>query len=77
MIGLTHGAAVGLVALPMMPAIHPRMSAAVVATGHAGEVRLSAPGVFGSRWGAMTPVGLLAGQAVYGAVVALVYGLFV
>jgi hypothetical protein len=78
-IGLVHGAAVGLVFMPMMAAMHPRMSSAPTAgaNGHAGEVHLSAPGVFGSHWGAMTPVGLLAGHAVYGVVVALIYGLFV
>jgi hypothetical protein len=76
-IGLVHGATVGLVFMPMMAAIHPRMSSAAVATGHTGEVHLSAPGVFGSHWGAMTPVGLLMGHAVYGIVVALIYGVFV
>jgi len=38
-----------------------------------GTVSLSAPGLLGSRWGAMTPVGLVMGHVVYGLVVALVY----
>lgn len=78
-IGLVHGAAVGLVFMPMMPAMHPRMSAApaTASPSAASEVHLSAPGMFGSHWGAMTPVGLLAGHVVYGTVVALIYGLFV
>lgn len=61
-IGLVHGAVVGLVFMPLMPAMRPRMSSvsSAAAAGHAGEVHLSAPGIFGSHWGAMTPVGLLA-----------------
>lgn len=67
---------VGLVFMPMMPAIHPRMSTDIVdgpvrTTG--GTVMLAAPGVLGSRWGGMTPVGLLMGHVVYGIVAALVY----
>jgi hypothetical protein len=75
-IGLLHGAAVGLLFLPMMPALHPRMSGDAAAHGSiriAGSVQLGAPGLFGSNWGAMTPVGLLLGHVVYGVVVALVY----
>lgn len=34
---------------------------------------LAAPGVLGSRWGGMTPVGLLMGHVAYGIVAALVY----
>jgi hypothetical protein len=78
-IGLVHGLVVGLVALPMMPAVHPRMSAAadgprtdsVVVEG--GVVTLTAPGVLGSKWGAMTPMGLVVGHVVYGVVAAVVY----
>jgi hypothetical protein len=77
--GLVHGAAVGLVFMPMMLAMHPRMSAApaTAVPSTASEVRLSAPEVLGSHWGSMTLVGLLAGHVVYGVVVALVYGLIV
>jgi uncharacterized membrane protein YagU involved in acid resistance len=78
LIGLAHGVVVGAVAMPMMPAVHPRMTASSVAGQAAvdtssGTVTLSAPGMFGSNWGAMTPVGLIAGHVVYGVVVALVY----
>ncbi len=80
-VGVAHGAAVGLVFMPMMPAMHPRMSPTAVGassvTVEGGEVHLSSPGIFGKEWGAMTPVGLLMGHAVYGVVVALVYGAFV
>lgn len=80
-VGLAHGALVGLVFMPMMPVMHPRMSAAGAGepsvSVEGGEVRLSAPGVLGARWGAMTPVGVLMGHAVYGLVVALVYSALV
>jgi len=75
LIGLAHGVVVGAIVLPMMAALHPRMSGA--STGpvsvEGGQVSLSAPGIFGSRWGGMTPVGMLAGHVVYGVVVAVVY----
>jgi len=64
LIGAVHGIVVGGIAMPMMPAIHPRMTSSP-APGQPGvEVTdgvmvLSAPGIFGSRWGAMTPLGLV------------------
>jgi hypothetical protein len=77
LIGAVHGVVVGAMALPMMPAIHPRMSNDVVdgpvVTEDQGEVRLTAPGFFGTRWGGMTPVGLIGGHVVFGLVLALVY----
>lgn len=80
-IGAVHGLAVGLIAMPMMPAMHPRMLREPAFAGTvdtAGDqVELSAPGVLGSRWGGMTPVGLVMGHIVYGLVVALVYQAFV
>ncbi len=82
-IGVVHGLAVGLVFMPMMPAMHPRMEAQLVGAGApadgavvqevGGEVRLSGPGILGKDWGGMTPAGLLMGHAVYGLVLALVY----
>jgi hypothetical protein len=45
-----------------------------VVTTVAGEVRLIEPGLFARNYGPMTPVGLVAGHVVYGAVLALVYG---
>ena len=84
LIGLAHGVVVGAMAMPMMPAMHPRMGAVPAPVGAGGaaardadEVHLSAPGFFGVQWGAMTPVGLLLGHVVYGLVAALVYQTFV
>lgn len=80
--GVAHGVLVGLV-MAVMPVMHPRMERSLVTAGaggatvdrgSGGQVRLAEPGVFGSRWGAMTPVGILMGHAVYGLVLALVYG---
>jgi uncharacterized membrane protein YagU involved in acid resistance len=82
-IGAVHGLVVGAAAMPVMPAMHPRMEpVATGPTGEAvteigGEVRLSAAGFMGIRWGGMTPVGLLMGHIIYGVVVALVYGALV
>jgi len=81
-LGLAHGVLVGLVFMPLMPMMHPRMSrssSAAAAGGGTvraetgGGVQLSAPGVFGKDWGAMTAPGLLGGHVVYGVVLALVY----
>lgn len=80
-IGAVHGLAVGLVAMPMMPAMHPRMTTEPAFAGTVDitgdRVELAAPGVLGSRWGGMTPAGLVMGHVVYGLVVALVYQAFV
>lgn len=79
LIGVVHGIVVGLI-MGMMPAMHPRMGRPSAAqpntssvTTTSNGVRLSAPGLFGTRWGAMTPAGVLIGHAVYGVVLALVY----
>ncbi len=79
-IGAVHGLVVGAVGMPMMPAMHPRMSASSdgpAADTSTGTVVLSAPGFFGSNWGSMTPVGLIAGHVVYGLIAALIYGALV
>lgn len=77
LVGALHGIVVGLVFMPMMPTMHPRMAADAPIDGTVGTVdgavQLSAPGVFGARWGSMTPVGLVLGHVVYGIVAALVY----
>lgn len=81
LIGAVHGLVVGGMAMPMMPAIHPRMSVArgdgPVASEEQGQVTLSAPGFFGVRWGAMTPVGIVLGHVVYGLIAALIYAALV
>ncbi|MGI8875191.1 MAG: hypothetical protein ACR2KP_12870 [Egibacteraceae bacterium] len=77
LIGAAHGAVVGLVFMPMMPAMHPRMTTETLPDGTVstagGAISLTAPGVLGARWGSMTPVGLLMGHVMYGIIAALVY----
>lgn len=84
-IGIIHGILVGMM-MPMMPSMHPRMQQTPAAVGAAGagsggqggdEVSIYPPGMFGANWGAMTPWGILMGHAVYGVVLALVYGALV
>ena len=61
-IGLMHGLVVGAMAMPMM---HPRMERDAISrslsggatVAEAGEVRLAATGMLGSRWGKMTDTG--------------------
>jgi hypothetical protein len=62
---------VGAVAMPMMGAVHPRMS------GSGDGFRLGAPGFMGIGYGKGTPMGLLVGHLIYGVVVALVYAALV
>ena len=66
-IGIVHGLVVGAMAMPMMGAIHPRMQPL------ADGFHLDSPGFMGVSYGRGTPVGLIAGHAIYGLVVALVY----
>lgn len=84
-IGVVHALIAGVMFMPMMPKVHPRMSLQPVGAGtpddgrtvavdDRGEVTVPAPGVLGKNWGAMTPVGFVMGHAVYGLVLALVYG---
>lgn len=80
LIGVAHGILFGLVGMPMMPALHARMSSTAVAPGgnvlsfDGGQRTLTAPGVLGSKeGGGMTPIGIVVGHIVYGIVVAGVY----
>jgi uncharacterized membrane protein YagU involved in acid resistance len=77
-IGAAHGFIVGAMAMPMMPALHPRMTASAADAPAFevvdGNVELSEPGFFGVSWGSMTPIGIIMGHAVFGLIAALVYG---
>jgi hypothetical protein len=77
LIGVGHGLVVGLMAMPMMPSMHPRMGERVATVGDGSDIWIESPGAMGRNWGAATPVGVLAGHAVYGLVHALVYGALV
>ena len=78
-VGLVHGFVVGMLFLPVMPAVHPRVEPALAAAGGVvvrsrDGVWLKPPGVLGKDWGDGTPAGVMAGHVVYGIVAALVYG---
>lgn len=76
-IGIVHGVVVGLIGMPMMGSVHPRMTTpqadGTTVVGSSGDVAIVAPGLFGKDWGGMTPAGMVMGHAVYGLVLALVY----
>lgn len=82
-VAVVHGLIVGAMAMPTMPAMHPRMGKLPVHAGaesvsrEGGQLQLSAPGFFGVNWGPMTPAGVITGHVVYGVVFALVYQAFV
>lgn len=76
-IGIVHGLIIGMIFMPMMSTMHPRMGEPAVAGEPTDEIRLSSPGVMGKNWGSMTPMGMLMGHAVYGVVLALLYDAFV
>lgn len=62
-IGLIHGLMIGAIVLPMMGAVHPAVSAG----------RIEAPGFFGINSGSMTPMGMIVGHIIFGAVLGGVY----
>jgi hypothetical protein len=65
-IGLVHGAFVAAVALPSMPAFHPRM--AREQQGPTALRPLEPPGFLGLHYGRRTPIVILAAHVLYGAV---------
>ena len=71
--GGVHGIIAGL-AMVMMPAMHPRMSAGA---SSGGGVHLDPPGLFAHNMGKATPIGLVVGHVLYGLVFALVYAALV
>jgi hypothetical protein len=67
-------------AMPMMPAMHPRMDRELASVGGrtvvedtTGEVHLAGPALLGKHSGGMTPVGIVMGHVVYGIALALLY----
>ncbi len=61
--GLGHGLITGGLVMPMMSTVHPAV--------HTGKIK--APGFFAVNAGPMTPMGLMAGHIIFGAVVGVVY----
>jgi hypothetical protein len=70
-IGAVHGAFVVVVAMPLLPAIHPRM--ATDGWGPDPAQQLEPPGNLGLNYGLSTPVVTFVGHVVYGAVLGTFY----
>ncbi len=66
-IGLVHGLLVGSIVMPIMGIAHP-----AIRTGN-----IMAPGFFAKNAGTMTPVGLIVGHVIFGAVLGGIYFLVV
>jgi uncharacterized membrane protein YagU involved in acid resistance len=71
LIGAVQGAFVVVVAIPLLPAIHPRM--ATDGWGPDPTQQLEPPGNFGLNYGLSTPVVTFLGHVVYGAILGLCY----
>ncbi|MFT3838873.1 MAG: hypothetical protein QM723_17975 [Myxococcaceae bacterium] len=71
LLGLAHGVFALAVAIPMMPAIHPRM-----ASEHHGPTvvrQLEPPGFMARNYGIRTPISVLLGHVVFGAILGAFY----
>ncbi len=71
LLGLVHGMFVLTVAIPLMPAIHPRMASEL----HGPTVvrQLEPPGFMARNYGIRTPLSLLLGHLVFGAILGFFY----
>lgn len=65
-IALLHGLFLLLVAMPLLPYVHPRMASPH--DGPSGERRLQPPGFLGLHYGPRTPLVLLLAYAIYGGI---------
>jgi hypothetical protein len=72
-IGLVHAAFVLVVAMPMIPAMHPRMVSEYF--GPEPNRQLQPPGVLALNYGRRTPVVTLVSHLVYGAILGAFYEL--
>jgi hypothetical protein len=70
-IGFIHGLFLLGVALPMAPALHPRMASPY--DGPEARRRIEPPGFLGLNYGRWTPVSTLIGQTAYGIVLGATY----
>ncbi len=71
--GLLHGLWVLLVALPLLPGMHPRMASE--RHGPTPTRQLQPPGFMGLHYGRQTPLVTLAAHIVYGAIIGGLYHL--
>jgi hypothetical protein len=71
LIGFVHGLFVLIVALPLLPGVHPRMASDF--TGPEPTSRLEPPGFMALNYGRRTPVITLAAHMLYGAIIGHFY----
>lgn len=71
LIGVVHAAFVLAVALPVLPALHPRMASEQ--RGPTVTRQLEPPGFFAMHYGTPTPLAVLVSHAVYGAILGAFY----
>jgi hypothetical protein len=70
-IGLVHASFVLTMALPVLPALHPRM--ANEQYGPTVVRQLEPPGFLGLHYGIRTPISVLAAHAIFGAILGAFY----
>lgn len=70
-IGLLHGAFVLGVAMPMLPALHPRMASEL--SGPTVVRQLEPPGFLAMNYGGRTPLSVVAAHVLYGALLGTFY----
>jgi hypothetical protein len=72
-VGLAHGLFVLVAVLPLLPGIHPRMASEQ--RGPTPTRLLEPPGFMALHYGRRTPLSVLAGHLIYGAILGAFYGL--
>jgi hypothetical protein len=70
-IGLVHGTFVLVVAMPVMPGMHPRMASEI--QGPAVVRQLEPPGFVGRNYGIRTPISVLVAHVIFGALLGALY----
>jgi hypothetical protein len=71
LVGLVHGAFVLTVAMPVLPALHPRMASET--QGPTLTRQLEPPGFLGLHYGGRTPLSVLVAHVIFGAILGLFY----
>ncbi len=70
-VGLVHGAFVLVVAMPVLPGMHPRMASEI--RGPTVVRQLEPPGFLGLNYGVRTPISALVAHVVFGIILAIFY----
>ncbi len=71
LIGFAHSAVVLLVVVPLLPSIHPRMASEY--QGPTAVRQIEPPGPFAIHYGFSTPLMVVVGHVVFGAVIGYLY----